>query len=123
MPESSHWLRGEHLLVVDKRDQQAMMRAILEMIRELPASSRQTLEGSQPSLVKAIIRLEQEYARFDTTLEEIARHGHDLVGALRKLMTDRRLFQAKDELYGQILPHSEINVMMSEGPFESEQAD
>src|SRR5690242_375408 len=99
MEQDSHLLTGEQFIVVDKRDRQAVLRAILELEQALSPAERGVLRDNRQTLVKAVLGLEKEYARFDTVLE------------------DRRLFQAKDALYAEVLPAGTMNRLLTEAQF------
>lgn len=115
--EQAGMLTGESLLVVDKRDRQAVLQAILELEDALSPVDCSSLRLRRKPLMQAVLGLEKEYARLDTLLEEAADRINDAVSSLRRMLADRRMLQAKDRLYAEVLPFNEMNRLMSEARF------
>jgi hypothetical protein len=101
--ELSNEFLGENFVIVDKRDKQAVLRAILKLEQVLTSEERHVLRNTRQPLTKAVVRLEREYAAFDTTLEQMSERFNRLVGEMRNVLADRNLLQAKNACYDKIL--------------------
>jgi hypothetical protein len=102
MEELSNEFLGEHYTIVDKRDKQAVLRAILVLEQELTSDERRILRTTRQPLCKAVVRLEREYAALDTTLEQMSERFNKLIGEMRNVLAERNLLQAKNAVYDKI---------------------
>jgi hypothetical protein len=115
--ESENMFTGEHFIVLDKRNKQALLRGILEIEQLLSPEDLQQLQGKRHPLIQGVLRLEREYVRFDTVLMGVAQRMEDLAGAIRDLLGGNTFDEAKSALYKTILPPQDSNGPMCEEQF------
>jgi hypothetical protein len=71
------------------------------------------------ALARAIVNLEREYVRLDSTLEGLAARLREMEGSLQKVLAENGLDKRKRELYEILLSENELTELMTEERFSA----